>query len=63
MVGQILLQENKMLQLEEINDIEKLMPDMIVEIITPKIKGFSKFMIIKFYAFDFSEVLTRLKFK
>lgn len=40
MVGQILLQENKMLQLEEINDIEKLMPDMIVEIITPKIKGF-----------------------
>ena len=44
MVGQILLQENKILQLEEINDIEKLMPDMIVEIITPKIKGFSKYL-------------------
>lgn len=36
-VGNILRNENKILQIEEINDIEQLMPDMVVEVLESKI--------------------------
>lgn len=39
LVGNILLEENKKLQIDEIEDIEKLMPDMKVETLEPVIKG------------------------
>jgi len=39
LVGNILLEENKMIQNEEMKDIEKLMPDIKIETISPIIEG------------------------